>query len=287
MNKKRFSFISILCVISILIVLLLLDSKLVVGLLNSVTTEKISPVPIEATVSGEGIVEEDADEIAVTPTASENPFIIVIDPGHQEKANLEQEPIGPGALEMKYKVTGGTVGVVTKKPEYLLVLEAAKQLKENLEHRGITVILTRTVNDVNISNSERAAVANEHEADLFVRLHADGSESPYVNGFSVLIPGGDNPYTSAVFDNSKNAAISVLESVATEMSLHGSGISYRNDMSGFNWSKVPVILTELGFMTNPDEDRNLSDTDYLTSLINLIAEGIEEYLNGMNAPTGS
>ena len=40
---------------------------------------------------------------------------VVIDPGHQQKANLNLEPIGPGATTQKYKVTDGTTGVVTKK----------------------------------------------------------------------------------------------------------------------------------------------------------------------------
>ncbi|WXB92865.1 N-acetylmuramoyl-L-alanine amidase [Bacillus sp. FJAT-52991] len=48
-------------------------------------------------------------------------------------------------------------------------------------------------------------------------------------------------------------------------------------MSGFNWSKVPVILAEIGFMTNPEEDLKLADPAYLTKLMQLIANGIEQY----------
>ena len=49
-------------------------------------------------------------------------------------------------------------------------------------------------------------------------------------------------------------------------------------MSGFNWSKVPVILPEIGFMTNPEEDKKLSDEAYLTHVMELLASGIEEYV---------
>nr|WP_246869632.1 N-acetylmuramoyl-L-alanine amidase [Priestia megaterium] len=48
-------------------------------------------------------------------------------------------------------------------------------------------------------------------------------------------------------------------------------------MSGFNWSKVPSTLVELGFMTNPTEDKNLSDPLYLKNLLTNIADGILHY----------
>ena len=194
---------------------------------------------------------------AVTPPSTNTEsFMIVIDPGHQAKANLEQEPIGPDARETKYKVTGGTTGVVTGKPEYVLTLEAANLLKAHLEKKGFQVILTRTSHDVDISNRERAEIANRHEADLFVRLHADGSESSATSGFSVLVPAKDHPYTAAVYEDSYSAAQFVLTHLSKEIPIHQNGIFFRNDMSGFNWSKVPVILPEIGFMTNPEEDKN-------------------------------
>ena len=56
------------------------------------------------------------------------------------------------------------------------------------------------------------------------------------------------------------------------------GISYRDDMSGLNWSKVPAILIELGFMTNPEEDESLSNPVYLERLIEQIADGIQTYV---------
>ncbi len=54
----------------------------------------------------------------------------------------------------------------------------ASLLKEKLEAKGIQVLMTRTSQDVDISNKERATFANNHKANLFLRLHADGSENP-------------------------------------------------------------------------------------------------------------
>ena len=224
------------------------------GMLNNLSTEKAENIIREESVdvtpsneeqggrpkdSKEAVKTEEsvAENVEVTgkavtpPTTNTESFVIVIDPGHQAKANLEQEPIGPDARETKYKVTGGTTGVVTGKPEYVLTLEAAHLLKAHLEKKGFQVILTRTSHDVDISNRERAEIANRHGADLFVRLHADGSESSKTSGFSVLVPGKDNPYTAAIYEDSYRAAQIVLTYISKEIPIHSNGLFFRNDMS--------------------------------------------------------
>ncbi|ULT56759.1 N-acetylmuramoyl-L-alanine amidase [Neobacillus drentensis] len=204
-------------------------------------------------------------------------FLVVIDPGHQNRANTAPEPIGPGAKEEKMKVTGGTSGVTTGKPEYKLTLEASLILGQMLESRGVKVIYTRTTNDINMSNRERAEVANQNAADLFVRIHADGSTDRNVHGLSVLTPASNSPYTKAIFSDSLKASQFIMDETRKNSSVKVNGISYRGDMSGFNWSKVPCTLVELGFMTNPTEDKNLSDPIYLKSLLTNIADGILQY----------
>lgn len=205
------------------------------------------------------------------------PFLVYIDPGHQSRANLEKEPIGPGSTETKIKVSGGTSGVVTKKPEYKLTLEASMILKQLLEEKGITVKLTRSSDNVDISNRERAELANNSKADLHVRIHADGSENASIKGFSVLTPAEDNSYTKSIYQSSLQASQAILTEVEKDQFVEVDGIRYRSDLSGFNWSTVPVTLIELGYMTNPEEDRNLSDQAYLTKLMNHVADGIAAY----------
>lgn len=209
--------------------------------------------------------------------AVQSQFLVVIDPGHQNRANTDPEPIGPGAKEAKIKVTGGTSGVATGKPEYKLTLEASLILGQLLESKGIKVIYTRTTNDVNISNRERAEVANQNAADLFVRIHADGSTDRNVHGLSVLTPANNSPYTKTIFNDSLKASQFIIDETRKNSSIKVNGLSYRGDMSGFNWSKVPSTLVELGFMTNPTEDKNLSDPLYLKNLLTNIADGILDY----------
>lgn len=204
-------------------------------------------------------------------------FLVVIDPGHQDRANIAPEPIGPGAKETKMKVTGGTSGVATGKPEYKLTLEASLILGQLLESRGVRVIFTRTTNNVNISNKERAEIANQNNADLLIRIHADGSTNSKVHGLSVLTPIENSRYTKKIFDDSLRASEFIIDETKKNESVQVNGISYRGDMSGFNWSKVPCTLVELGFMTNPTEDKNLSDPGYLKKLLTNIANGVMQY----------
>ncbi|MEN1937631.1 N-acetylmuramoyl-L-alanine amidase [Paenibacillus sp. 102] len=224
-----------------------------------------------------------AEESAKTPEVKaaaeqkQGQFLVVIDPGHQEKANLNLEPIGPGATEKKYKVTDGTTGVVTKKRESVLVLEAAVMLKEKLEAKGIQVLMTRTSHDVDISNKERATFANDHQANLFLRLHADGSENPAQKGFAVLTPAEGNTYTKGIYAESLQVSQVIVKKMKENSQVKVNGIKFRDDLSGFNWSKVPGVLLELGFMSNPEEDQKLSDAQYLGSLLQSVAESVEEY----------
>ena len=293
MNRKRLwkgglaLAVLLTCVLSWFV--LQLDAKSKQGILHeienkdtaqSVRTKEPLEESAEELPTSTAIQNQEASEIEPT-SETKMDFLVIIDPGHQQHANLEQEPIGPGATETKYKVTGGTTGVVTNKPEYALNLEASFLLQQHLEARGMQVILTRTTNDIDLSNRERAEIANAHEADLFLRIHADGSENTATKGFSVLVPAQDNPYTTAIYKKSYQAAIFLIEHVSPTIELNQSGLFYRSDMSGFNWSKVPVILPEIGFMTNPEDDQNLSDETYLTNLMELIADGIEAYAHSI------
>lgn len=246
------------------------------GILNNLEKKET----IEHTKKPEKTEAKEAKEItpATSPEVKGKSATIVIDPGHQETGNQEQEPIGPGATETKPKVADGTSGVATDKPEYELTLEASVLLKEVLEEKGFDVILTRSSNQVDMSNSERSKIANDENADLFLRIHADGAENSEVSGFSVLTPGEENQYTDNIYDDSLLASEKIIAHVGENIDLYQNGLLFRNDLSGFNWSEVPVVLVELGFMTNPEEDKKLSDEAYLIKLTNWIADGVEEYI---------
>lgn len=203
--------------------------------------------------------------------------VVVIDAGHQATADMRREPIGPGASQTKPRVEGGTRGVVTHVPESRINLEVALRLQAALESRGVKVIMVRTTQAVDIPNSKRAEMANAAHAALFIRLHCDGAGSASTHGFLMLRPGA-NQWTGPIVAASKAAAADVDQSVLAATGAFDRGTQARNDLSGFNWSKVPTILVEMGVMTNPAEDRKLSSGSYQQLLADGMANGIARYL---------
>jgi N-acetylmuramoyl-L-alanine amidase len=218
-------------------------------------------------------------KVAAVATKQTRGIVVCIDPGHQAHADSTPEPIGPGATETKPKVAGGATGVATGIPEYEISLQIAMNLKKRLEAAGVTVIMVRTTNDVNIANSERAAIANKAHADLFVRIHGDGNPDHAVSGISTLYP-ASNQWTSAIVSPSKRAAQAIQTSTVMSTGAVNRGAVARADLTGFNWCTVPAVLIECGFLSNPVEDRLMASPHYQDKLAQGIADGVLAYTKG-------
>lgn len=204
-------------------------------------------------------------------------FVVVIDPGHQAKGDSSLEQIAPNSKELKAKVSTGTRGISTKKYEYELTLTIGMKLKESLEKKGIKVYLTRDSNDVNISNKERAIFANKKKADMYIRLHADGNSSSKINGASVLVSSPKNKHTQNIQKESELLSKIILDEYIKATKANNRGIIYRDDLTGTNWTETPNTLLEMGFLSNPEEEKKLFDEEYQKKVVLGISNGIVKY----------
>ncbi len=220
--------------------------------------------------------EEEADE-AEEALPEAVLYTICIDAGHQSHANSEKEPLGPGSSETKAKVSGGTQGTTTGIAEYQLNLDVALLLQAELEARGYAVVMCRTTNDVDLSNAERAAIANEAEVDAFVRIHANGSTDSSVNGCMTICMTEQNPYNAELYARSYALSSCIVDALSDATGAKNRGIWQTDTMSGINWSQVPVTIVEMGYMTNPEEDTLMATDEYRAKIVEGIANGLDTY----------
>ena len=191
---------------------------------------------------------------------------------------MGEEEDGPGSGIMKAKTTSGTAGRFTGLAEYQLNLDIAKQVKACLAERGFQVVMTRENHETSVSNQDRAKIANESGAELCVRIHANGSESPESAGALCLVMSPDNPYAGGLYEESFRLAEKVLNSYCAATGIYNRGVQTDDTMTGINWSQVPVIILEMGFMTNQQDDMQMADPEFQQKMAEGIANGIESYI---------
>lgn len=236
----------------------------------------------EPETAGTEAVEETVPETeseAETDAEITNGYTVAIDPGHQGSwVNMRDlEPLGPGSSEMKAKASTGTSGWYTGIPEYQLNLDISLALQSELQSRGYAVVMTRTDNDTSISNAERATKAYQEGGDIYVRIHANGSEDTSVNGALAMVPSSENPYVAYLADDSYTLGECILNAYCQETGFGNLGVQYYDNMTGINWSQIPVMILEMGFMTNESDDTAMADADMRVRMVNGIANGIDRY----------
>lgn len=217
-----------------------------------------------------------AKDIVIPELNGDSP-VIVIDAGHQEFANTGLEPIGPGSTKTKKKVSRGTYGSTSEWWEYELNLVVAMKLKEELLSRGYQVVMIRETHAINISNSERAMVANNINADAFVRIHANGSTNTKEQGAFTICQTPNNIYNGDKYESFRRLSECILNGFAASTGCVKLDVWETDTMSGINWAQVPTTILEMGYMTNPTEDALMATEEYQDKMVDGIADGLDMF----------
>lgn len=202
--------------------------------------------------------------------------VVCLDAGHGITSASKSEAVSPLSEETKPAYVSGASGEYQTEEE--LNLAVAKLVRTRLEKRGATVVMTRETHEAAVSNIERAQIANAAGADLCIRIHADGAEGSSAHGISTLIPAGSLLGSPEIAEPSREAAACIQEALVEATGAQDRGLVERSDLTGFNWSEVPVVLVEMGFLSNPEEDKKLSTEKYRKRVADGIADGAQEWL---------
>lgn len=171
--------------------------------------------------------------------------IIVIDPGHGGK--------DPGATTK--------IGVYEKDIALAVALKVGALLKDD------EVVYTRT-EDVYVGLSERALIANQAQAGLFVSIHCNSVDDESAHGMEVY-------HHTHASEAAKRAARAIYDKLLPASGLRGRGVKSK-DLAVLRETKMPAVLVELGFISNPGDRAKLTDFTWQDDAALAIAEGIVE-----------
>ena len=152
-------------------------------------------------------------------------------------------------------------------------------MQTELESRGYQVLMIRTQNDVNISNSERAQMANNAGADAFVRIHANGSDNTSVKGAMGICPTSKNPYCANIYASSRKLTDCIMNAFQAATGVSKATVWETDTMSGINWCQVPVTIVEMGYMSSAEEDALMATEDYQAKMVQGMANGLDQFFS--------
>jgi N-acetylmuramoyl-L-alanine amidase len=176
---------------------------------------------------------------------------ILLDAGHGSDADLGS--VGPNGY-----------------PEKDVVLVVSKLLRDELQNRGATVIMTREGDD-DLLPGDRVTIINETEPSLALSLH-----------YNALPDAGDALNTQGIgmfwyHPQAHDLAVFLHDYLVAELDRESYGV-YWNNLALTRPAIAPSVLLELGFMINPEEFEWIVDPDSQQALANVLADGIQAWL---------
>ena len=160
-------------------------------------------------------------------------------------------------------------------PEKMVALDVAKRVQILLQRSGLRTVMTRS-GDYFVPLGERVGIANQQSKAIFVSVHFNSGERVGAMGFETYFYRGDGA----------NMASRIQRNLLTTCSTEDRGVRQRGYYVLRN-TRIPAILVECGFLTNPTEAAMALNARHRQRLAQAIAEGIlEEKYSGSMRRTG-
>lgn len=218
----------------------------------------------------------------------DNGITIVIDAGHQVgtwKSNVwlspYLDPANSSSWVNNHLMKIGATGSVSGVKEYVITHTVAEKLKAALEKEGYTVILSHPDVNAQISGAERAAVANKNNADLMITLHCDDYSDSSVSGAGAWVPSDtwDGYPSDRLSYLSYEAGQILIDEYCAATGMKNRGCKRQRDTSMFAFCKVPIVLFEMGYMSNSSDDKNLNSESFQKKIVEGLVNGINKYFD--------
>lgn len=205
---------------------------------------------------------------------------IVLDPALASNSITRQEPVGPGASQTVIGLEGGITaanGYTESQFTLDVALKVQKYLEENFSY--LNVLLTRSSPSCNMTNAERAQMANERNPLALVQIRANSSIYNGQSGGEILAPSGSNQYLNQVdpqlTEDSKLLAVDIADSMSR--GIVATSVRENDGRAIINYSEHPVCIVRCGYLTNPSEATNLQDEEYQQRLAEAIGNGLIQF----------
>ena len=189
-------------------------------------------------------------------------FCVAVDDGHGMKTAGKRTPLFPDGSYM---------------PENAYNRAVASYLMDALKRCGFRVLAVAP-GDEDTSLQTRVKRANDAKADAYIRIHANGSDNSSISGALTICTTRNSPYISSMYRKNKALSEAVLNAYVSATGCRKEYVWETDSMTGNNWSKVPTTIIEMGYMSNPSEDRRMQQSSYQKKMVRGIANGIENYL---------
>jgi len=282
LTKIMFCIVAILLVLTVVLGIMtaVKDSKENKDKTQGISSSTVTPVPTSSaspTMEATATPEPTDTPIPEPTKALTGGHKIAIDPGQQKNQMTEEEPVGPGASATTAKMSYGATSTTTGKREYQWSLPLAKKIREELEARGYEVVLTREEHNVEISNAERAQFVNESGAEIYISLQADAATNVSAKGIYSQIPSQSNAFVGDLYADCKRLAKELQNNLIAETGTKDRGVQENDNVAALNYSRVPAVVLQLGFMSNVEEDTNLWSEEYQDKMVKAICDAIDTY----------